>query len=99
MIQKSIPHAIVDRQALTVSLDGEELPYFYAEQGPRTEELGEGLSILWLPVIADGVEEIPADEPKSPFRSKDLWPEPEPAVYTDVVTKGGRVLRSYRGDS
>lgn len=72
MIQKILPAAIIDRQALTVSFDGEELPYFYAEQGPRVADLGEGLSIVWLPVIVGSVEDIPAEPSK--FRSPDLWP-------------------------
>ena len=74
MIQKTLPHAIIDRQALTVTLDGEELPYYYAEIGPHTRPLGEDLHIVWLPIIVGGVEDIPANEPKSPHRSPDLWP-------------------------
>jgi hypothetical protein len=91
-IQKILPHAIIDRQALTVTLDGEELPYFYAEQGPKVEPLGEGLEILWLPIIVGGVEDIPATP--SEHRSPDLWPSQD-----DVVARGGRHLASYRGDS
>lgn len=91
MIQKTLPHAIIDRQELRVTFDGEELPYYYAEQGRRVEELGEGLSLVWLPIIVEGVEEIPAEP--SEYRSPDLWPAQE------VVEKGGRVLESYRGDS
>lgn len=95
MIQKILPHAIVDRQELTVTLDGEELPYFYAEQGPRSEELGEGLSILWLPIIVGGVEDIPATT--GPYRSPDLWKQEHDLV--DIEARGGRVVDSYRGDS
>ena len=94
---KTLPEVVIDRQGLSVTLDGEELPYFYAEQGPRVEELREGLSIVWLPVIAGAVEEIPVEEPIGPFRSADLWPEP--FREADVVARGGRVLESYRGDS
>jgi hypothetical protein len=91
MMQKTLPHAILDRQELTLTLDGEELPYFYAEAGPRVEELAEGLSIVWVPIIVGGVEEIEAETPLNPHRSPDLWPESRPM--------GGRALTSYRGDS
>ncbi|CCQ44644.1 hypothetical protein ARTSIC4J27_570 [Pseudarthrobacter siccitolerans] len=83
---------MIDRQELRVTLDGQELPYFYAEQGPRVEELGEGLSVLWLPIIVGGVEDVPATP--GPYRSPDLWP-----AQDDVVARGGRHLDSYRGDS
>ncbi|MFD0044765.1 hypothetical protein ACFVGV_06195 [Pseudarthrobacter scleromae] len=57
MIQKTLPEVVIDRQELSVTLNGEELPFFYVEQGPRVEELGEGLSVLWLPIIVGAVEE------------------------------------------
>lgn len=76
MIQKSLPAVTIDRQELTVSFDGEELPYFYAEEGPRITDLGEGLSIVWLPIIVGSIEEIPAKPNK--HRSPDLWPDAAP---------------------
>ena len=57
---KTFPEVVIDRQGGNITFDGEELPYFFAEAGPRVEELGEGLSVLWLPIIVGDVEEIPA---------------------------------------
>lgn len=57
---KTFPEVVIDRQGGNITFDGEELPYFFAEAGPRVEELGEGLSVLWLPIIVGDVEEVPA---------------------------------------
>ena len=97
MIAKTLPHAVIDRQAISLTFDGEELPFYYAEEGPRAEPYAEGLSVVWVPVLVESVEEIEADE--SRLCDPALWKPRQPAVYTDVVERGGRVLASYRGDS
>lgn len=90
---KTFPEVVIDRQERTVALDGEDLPYFLAEEGPRVEELGEGLSVLWLPIIVGDVEDIPA--PPSRGRPTTRWT----AIRQEVLARGGRCLESYRGDS
>ncbi len=39
-----------------VLIDDEELPFYIAAEGPRTEPLGDGaLTILWVPVIVNAI--------------------------------------------
>ncbi len=69
-VQKSLPAVVIDRQRGKITFDGEELPYWFAEVGPHTRPLGEGISVVWVPVLAESVEEIPI-EPSRP--NQDFW--------------------------
>jgi hypothetical protein len=81
MIQKSIPSAVIDRQRMKLLLDGVELPYFLAERGPHTRPYGEGLHIVWVPVLVNDVEDIPV----SPTRvcPPEFWASPEAELADD----------------
>lgn len=62
MTQKAIPEVVIDRQRMKLTLDGEELPFFLHEMGPHTRPYAEGLHIVWVPILAGSVEEIPAKQ-------------------------------------
>lgn len=70
-IQKSTPQVVIDRQRLKVTFDGEELPFFYAEAGPRSAPYEEGLSVVWLPILVESVEDLPADDTRRCYPG--LW--------------------------
>ena len=81
-IQKSTPQVVIDRQRLKVTFDGEELPFFYAEAGPRSAPYEEGLSVVWLPILVESVEDLPADDTRR--CAPGLWREEWPDAYRDV---------------
>jgi hypothetical protein len=57
MQQKSIPeYVIIDRRRQKLILDGEQLPFFIHEDGPRVEDYAEGLSLLWVPILIGDYE-------------------------------------------
>lgn len=39
----------------SIKIDGQEFPYFLSDQGIRIEYTGQGVAVVWLPVLAERV--------------------------------------------